>query len=204
MLTLFKTLKSAVLDHQLKHKNFVDFTKHFPAYRRMRQILIVLFMSSAILASACSSNKKSSQTTEAEPLNATSAQNSGNGGILSAVFGGEGNPAGGGASIAVNGYLWRASLDTISFLPLNTADPFGGVIITEWYSPPESPGERFKINIYILDKSLRADGLRVTVFRQKRSGANRWLEARVSQKTSTDLENAILKRARQMRIKLVQ
>ena len=119
MLTLFKTLKSAVLDHQLKHKNFVDFTKHFPAYRRMRQILIVLFMSSAILASACSSNKKSSQTTEAEPLNATSAQNSGNGGILSAVFGGEGNPAGGGASIAVNGYLWRASLDTISFLPLN-------------------------------------------------------------------------------------
>lgn len=188
----------------MARNNFMDFTEHFPAYRHMRQILTVLFMSGAILVGACSDDKKRTHTTEAEPLNATGAQNTSNGGILGAVFGGSESAVAGGASVAVNGYLWRASLDTISFLPLNTADPFGGVIITEWYSPPESPGERFKINIYILDKSLRADGLRVTVFRQKRVGGERWVEARVSQKTSTDLENAILKRARQMRIKLGQ
>ena len=182
----------------------MDFTEHFPAYRLMRKIFTVLFMGASILVSACSGGKKGSQTTEAKPLSATGAKNTGNGGILETVFGGQETAAGGGASVAVNGYLWRASLDTISFLPLNTADPFGGVIITEWYSPPESSSERFKINIYILDKSLRADGLRVTVFRQKRSDDERWVEAQVNHKTSTDLENAILKRARQMRIKLGQ
>jgi hypothetical protein len=188
----------------MTHNNFMDFTEHFPAYRRMRKIFTVLFISGTMLVSACSSDKTANQTTEAKPLSATGAKNTVNGGILESVFGGQETAAGGGASVSVNGYLWRASLDTISFLPLNTADPFGGVIITEWYSPPESPSERFKINIYILDKSLRADGLRVTVFRQKRTGEERWVEAQVSHKTSTDLENAILKRARQMRIKLGQ
>src|SRR5262245_8131754 len=59
---------------------------------------------------------------------------------------------GGSGGIGVNSFLWRASLDTVSFMPLLSADPFGGVIITDWYSPPESPGERFKLNIYILGR----------------------------------------------------
>ena len=80
---------------------------------------------------------------------------------------GEGESGGGGAGIGVNSFLWRASLDTVSFMPLVSADPFGGVIITDWYSPPQSPDERFKVNVYILGRALRADGIRASVFRQQ-------------------------------------
>jgi hypothetical protein len=102
--------------------------------------------------------------------------------------------------IGVNGFLWRASLDTLSFLPLSSADPFGGVIITDWYAPPESPAERFKVTVYILGRELRADGVRVAVFRQKRGVANEWQDATTGDNTSTSLEDAILTRARELRI----
>lgn len=106
----------------------------------------------------------------------------------------------GGIGIAVNGYLWRASLDTMSFMPLSSADPFGGVIVTDWYVTPESPNERFKVQIYILDRQLRADGLRVSVFRQIRDASGEWAAAPVKPDTAPQLENAILTRARQLRI----
>ncbi len=105
-----------------------------------------------------------------------------------------------GGGIGVNGYLWRASLDTMSFMPLASADPFGGVIITDWYSPPESPDERFKATVYILERRLRADGVRVAVFRQTRAGGRDWRDARLNERTATELEDAILTRARQLRI----
>lgn len=105
-----------------------------------------------------------------------------------------------GGGIGVNSFLWRASLDTLAFMPLASADPFGGVIITDWYSPPETPSERFKMNIYILDTRLRADGLKVAVFRQERGGAAQWADAAVTPETAVQLENAILTRARQLRI----
>ncbi|MEX2618522.1 MAG: DUF3576 domain-containing protein [Alphaproteobacteria bacterium] len=123
-----------------------------------------------------------------------------NGGLIETLFGGsDAGAAGGGSGIAVNSFLWRASLDTMSFMPLSSADPFGGVIITDWYSPPEAPNERVKVNIYILDRQLRADGLRISVFRQMLS-SNQWQEAAVDPETVQDLENAILKRARELRI----
>lgn len=106
----------------------------------------------------------------------------------------------GGSGIAVNSFLWRASLDTIAFMPLASADPFGGVIITDWYSPPDTPGERFKINVYILDRQLRADGVRASVFRQRLNPGGQWAEAPVDRTTTTELENAILTRARQLRV----
>jgi hypothetical protein len=109
------------------------------------------------------------------------------------------DPNTGGSGIAVNSYLWRASLDTIAFMPLASADPFGGVIITDWYSPPDVPGERFKINVYILDRQLRADGVRAAVFRQ-RMNQGQWAEAPVDKATAIELENAILTRARQLRV----
>ena len=112
---------------------------------------------------------------------------------------GEGESAGT-AGIGVNSFLWRASLDTVSFMPLVSADPFGGVIITDWYSPPQSPDERFKVNVYILGRALRADGIRASVFRQQLNGSAGWVDAQVAPNTGTDLENAILTRARQMRI----
>src|SRR6185369_14156384 len=46
--------------------------------------------------------------------------------------------------IGVNSFLWRAALDTVSFMPLASADPFGGVILTDWYANPDKPGERTK------------------------------------------------------------
>ncbi len=102
--------------------------------------------------------------------------------------------------IAVNEYLWRASLDTLSFMPLQSADPYGGLIITDWYSEPSTPGERFKVQVYILDKTLRADGLRVTVFRQQQQVGTGWTDSAVTSETRIKLENAILTRARQLRI----
>lgn len=106
----------------------------------------------------------------------------------------------GGSGIAVNSYLWRATLDSISFMPLASADPFGGVIITDWYAPPETPDERFKITIYVLDRDLRADGVRAAVFKQHHDVNGSWVDTQVDPKTNTDLENAILTRARQLRL----
>lgn len=106
----------------------------------------------------------------------------------------------GGSGIGVNGLLWRASLDTLSFLPLASADPFGGVIITDWYSPPESPDERFKVTAYILGRQLRSDGVRVSVFRQILSKERGWVDSKVEDQTGPKLEGAILSRARELRI----
>jgi len=132
------------------------------------------------------------------PTENRSTDPSNSGGLIETLFGGD-NSSGAGRGISVNSFLWRASLDTISFLPLSSADPFGGVIITDWYSPPETPRERIKLNVYILTRDLRADGLRVSVFRQTRTNQI-WKEATVEPKTVRDIENAILKRARELRI----
>jgi len=106
-----------------------------------------------------------------------------------------------GSGVAVNAYLWRASLDTINFIPLVSADPFGGVIITDWYTPAETPNERMKVQVTILDRELRADGVRVAVFKQQTSPkGGAWVDAQVDPRTNIDIENAILTRARQLRI----
>ena len=125
----------------------------------------------------------------------------GEGGLM--ILGGEG-PSQEGGGIGVNSFLWRASLDTISFMPLASADPFGGVIITDWYTPPEVRDERFKVTVYILGRDLRADGVRAAVFRQRQDGDGGWIDARVEQRTAVDLEDAILTRARQLRIAGIQ
>src|ERR1700761_4381587 len=104
------------------------------------------------------------------------------------------------AGIGVNSYLWRATLDTLSFMPLGSADPWGGVITTDWYTNPEKPDERFKTTVYILDTRLRADALNVTVFKQVRDGSGNWQVSAVSGQTEQDLENSILTKARQLRL----
>ena len=105
----------------------------------------------------------------------------------------------GGGGIGVNVYLWRATLDTISFMPIASADPFGGVIITDWYAPPESPNERFKLNIYVIGTELRADAIRVSLFRQALDVNNVWRDALVEAKAGRNVEDSILTRARQIR-----
>lgn len=117
------------------------------------------------------------------------------------LFGGDGDaeeqP---GSGIGVNGFLWRASLDTVSFMPVSSADPFGGVILTDWYTAPATPNERFKVNIYILGRQLRSDGVRVSIFRQSRDAAGGWVDAPVDAETERAFENTILSRAREFRV----
>ncbi len=110
-----------------------------------------------------------------------------------------GGDGGGAVGVGVNGYLWRASLETLGFLPLASADPFGGTIITDWYAPPEAPDERFKMNVYVLGRELRADGVKVSVFRQVREDGA-WVDAAVEPQTATAIEDRILTRARELRI----
>ena len=104
------------------------------------------------------------------------------------------------AQIGVNGYLWRATLDVLSFMPLASADPYGGTIITDWYANPEKPDERFKVTVYILDARLRADGLNVAVFKQNKGADGQWIDAPSTSQTETDFENSILTKARQLRL----
>ncbi len=109
--------------------------------------------------------------------------------------------AGAGTGIGVNAFLWRGALDTIAFMPLASADPFGGVIITDWYTPPGTSGERFKATIYILSRELRSDGLRVNIYRQVLQNGQ-WIDASVADSTVGDIENKVLARARHMREQL--
>ena len=102
--------------------------------------------------------------------------------------------------IGVNGYLWRASLDTLSFMPLLTADPWGGVINYDWYINPQAPNERFKATVFILDTRLRADALNVSVTKEVKDASGAWVSAPVAAQTETDLENAILTKARQLNL----
>ena len=102
-------------------------------------------------------------------------------------------------TLGVNSYLWHATLDTLAFMPLASADPFGGVVITDWYVAPNAPNERLKVTIYIMDRALRADGLKVVVFRQT-NNAGAWSDAQPSPDTAHKLEDAILTRARELRL----
>ena len=103
-------------------------------------------------------------------------------------------------TLGVNSYLWHATLDTLAFMPLANADPFGGVIITDWYVAPNAPDERMKVTIYIMDRTLRADGLKVVVFRQTRAAAGAWSDSLPNPDTAHRLEDAILTRARELRL----
>tara|TARA_B100000902_G_C27002887_1_gene760751 strand:- start:271 stop:738 length:468 start_codon:yes stop_codon:yes gene_type:complete len=102
-------------------------------------------------------------------------------------------------SMAVNAFLWRASLDTVSFIPVNTADPIGGFISTDWYLDPENTSERIKLNIYVKDRRLRADAISVTVFREIKI-SEEWVKADVNPDTSRLVEASILTKARELRI----
>ncbi|PWE18345.1 DUF3576 domain-containing protein [Marinicauda salina] len=161
------------------------------ARNRLLSAAAVLVCAGAL--SACGSNANSSGD---------------EGGLLSGLTGRLGSGESGvgpEAGIGVNSFLWRATLDTLSFMPLEQVDPFGGVIITDWYANPEQPNERFKATAYILDTRLRADALSVQLFKQVRGAEDgEWADASVDPATRIQIENAILTRARQYRIAQVE
>ena len=162
--------------------------------RYARSVLLAAACAATLAVSACDTIEPFE---EADPIDEYENQETifGQGGFQ--LFGSS-EPRDEGGALGVNSFLWRASLDTISFMPVNSADPFGGVIITDWHSPSVAPQERFKLNIYILGRALRADGLRVAVFRQVKSGSE-WRDADVPTDTQIKVEDAILTRARQLR-----
>jgi hypothetical protein len=107
---------------------------------------------------------------------------------------GAGGTANQATQIQVNAYLWRATLDTLAFMPLVSADPFGGVIITDWYIPPATPNERFKVNAYILSKQMTADAVQVSVFHQVQQNGQ-WVDSAADPSTASGLEDRILAQA---------
>jgi hypothetical protein len=102
--------------------------------------------------------------------------------------------------VGVNAYLWRASLDALSFMPMDQTDPFGGTIKTGWYTAAATPNERLRVAVFILDSRLRADALRVSVFKEVKGSSGNWAEATVDPETVTKLENLILNKARALKI----
>ena len=129
---------------------------------------------------------------------------------LGKLSGDEGVVLGGGSTkkneaasnpLSVNSFLWRATLDTLAFMPLLSADPWGGTILTDWYEDPTAKGERFKVNALILDKQLRADNIKITTFRQKKNAKGVWEDASVDPQVARKLEDSVLTRARQLRVK---
>lgn len=134
---------------------------------------------------ACSSGPTSSNDLTA-PHNHLLAEDRG-------ASGGEDTLKGG-----VNAYLWRATLDTLSFLPVASADAEGGIVLTDWYTPPATHDERFKVTAFILDRHMRSDALRLSVFRQiKQDGA--WVDTPAASNTASDIAARILSRARKLR-----
>lgn len=119
------------------------------------------------------------------------------GDALTLGTGGGGEDAG--AQLPVNKYLWRSSIETLSFLPLASTDPYGGVIVTDWGVTPESPDERFKVTAFITSAELKPQSLKVVVNKEARS-AGGWVAAPVAGETARQLEDAILTRARQLRV----
>lgn len=101
-------------------------------------------------------------------------------------------------TLAINSYLWRAAIDTVSFAPLLQANAQSGVIITDWYANPKSPGERVKLTVAVLDPDLRADAIRVSAAKQVYQNGG-WIDSPVTAATTQKLEDIILTRARDLR-----
>jgi hypothetical protein len=153
----------------------------------------------ALMLAACASDAEDAPTTvEAPPAPVVTqtAQSATPGGSVFDWFG-PGSPAEKKTGVAVNRHLWRASLDALSFAPMEQADPFGGIIKTGWYTP--TPNERMRIAVYILDSRLRADALRVSVFKEVKKPTGDWVDGTVDPETVTKLENLILNKARDLK-----
>lgn len=116
------------------------------------------------------------------------------------TFGGDSTTEGE-TGIGVNSYLWRGSLKALSFMPLQSADPFGGIIITDWYTSPVNSQERFKATVVILSRQLRSNGLQVQVFCQEKNAKGEWKDITPNPRLQRHFEESILLQARQLKAK---
>ncbi len=162
-----------------------------------KQHLIII---SVLLVSACAGSVEKADYNPT-PHDSPSGEGlfSGNNGNLLDVF----SSAEKGSFLGVNSYLWRASLEAISFMPLIQADSSGGVLLTDWFTSTDKTNERVKANVYILGKTLRPQNLKVTLFKQKKT-KNGWEDISTSAQTVRKLEDTILTKARLLRVQADQ
>lgn len=151
-----------------------------------------------ILLSSCSDVPISHDN----PISAKRQRNQGSGKFFgdALTFGGKKSSGSETGKIGVNSFLWHAVLDVFSYMPLKAVDPFGGVILTDWYTPSASDNERFKIDIVILGRQLRSDGLRISVFKQRKDDRGDWVDESVDPDIAKELEDIVLVRARQLKV----
>jgi len=173
--------------------------------KKLYEIKTIIILSILAILVGCSKDldvQAQYPKSQEDERRARSGKLTGEGGLK--LFGGSSDDKGGSGSgpnvgIGINSYLWRATLDTLSFMPLDIADPFGGVVTTDWYEDSEAKGERFKVNVLILDQTLHANALKVSVFKQNRVNGE-WRDAKPNQKLIIDLENKILTSARNYKV----
>ena len=183
----------------------------------MKTKLISVFLAAAVLSGCGSDPEKGSPTVDAPPPAPSAKAESEDTGVFGwlGVAGDSSSETSSKTSssssssglkpedrkgVAVNAYLWRSSLDSLSFMPMEQTDPFAGIIKTGWYTPPSTPNERLKVSVFILDTRLRAEAVRVSIFKEAKKPAGEWATATVDPETVTKLENVILDRARQLKI----
>lgn len=174
----------------------------------MKTKLLSVFLAAAVLTGCGSDPEKATPTADVPPPAPSAKAESGDTGVFGwlGVAGGSSSESSSGLKaedrkgVAVNAYLWRSSLDSLSFMPMEQTDPFAGIIKTGWYTPPSTPNERLKVSVFILDTRLRAEAVRVSIFKETKKPTGEWATATVDPETVTKLENVILDRARQLRI----
>lgn len=177
---------------------------------KLMKLSVKVGIAAVLLATAgCGGNKNYAAKEDSSPRSGPKNQYDereegifGPGGVTlgSILSSNSGTDSPGAGSMPVNRYLWHATLDTLSFLPLASTDPFTGVIATDWGATPNATGERFKVTAYMLSPALSASSLKVAVYREVRSEAGTWVPATVNTDTPKKIEDAILTRARQIRI----
>lgn len=167
-----------------------------------RRALLMMAMLLALTACGLAADEDTNYPqTEEDRRKASRGKLTGDEGLTIGGGGNEKEKDAGKNPLGVNSFLWRASLDTLSFLPISAADPFGGTILTDWYEDAQAPGERFKVNVLILDRQLRADSLKITTFRQKKDAKGNWADAPTDATLGRKLEDTVLTRARELRVK---
>jgi hypothetical protein len=175
----------------------VNFTKNF----KTKNALYAFVLAGIVLGGCSGATVKPAEINPTDEIKGPGLFSGESGNILAAFKRTPGEEGGGSAALGVNTYLWRASLETLSFLPIKTADSVGGVIATDWYADPSKPAERVRANVLILGKKLQASALQVTLFKQTQAKGGAWNDAPADPASARALEDTILTKARALRVR---
>lgn len=175
----------------------MNFANSFNTKTSVYAVIFAGFM----LAGCSGANIKPAEINPTDEIKGPGLFSGESGNLLAAFKRTPGEADGGSASLGVNTYLWRASLETLSFLPIKTADSVGGVIATDWYADPSKPAERVRANVLILGKKLQASALQVTLFKQTQAKGGAWNDAPADPASARALEDTILTKARALRVR---